>query len=85
MDGVRKELVIAGIVGGVTSLFMAAVVRRFMWKRHNRGGKRGASELLTMLSDKMPAPVGPYCFGKTIKMPNGSLYGYSSGQLGLDP
>ena len=85
MDGVKKELVIAGIVGGFTSILLGAAVRRFMWRRHCKNAKRGASELLTMQSDKMPAPVGPYCFGKTIKMPNGSLFGYSSGQLGLDP
>ena len=38
-----------------------------------------------MQSDKMPKPIGPYCLGKMIQMPNGSIYGWSSGQLGLDP
>ena len=33
----------------------------------------------------MPKAVGPYCLGKIIKNPNGSQYGYSSGQLGLVP
>ena len=84
MDGVKKELVIAGVIGGVASLVMAGLARRFIWrawKRGGHGGRRGWGEakLLTMQSDKMPAPVGPYCFGKVIQMPNGSLYGWSSG------
>lgn len=37
-----------------------------------------------MQSDKLPAAVGPYTFGKVINMPNGQL-AFTSGQLGLDP
>jgi enamine deaminase RidA (YjgF/YER057c/UK114 family) len=33
----------------------------------------------------MPAAIGPYSKGKLIKLPDGSLMAYSSGQLGLDP
>ena len=90
MEGTKKEIIIAGVVGGITSLVVAGLARRFFWHRwrkgggHKRGG-RGEAQLLKMQSDKMPAPVGPYCFGKMIQMPNGSLYGWSSGQLGLDP
>jgi 2-iminobutanoate/2-iminopropanoate deaminase len=88
MEGVKKEHIIAGVIGGVTSLALAMIARRLMWKAWKKGGKRGGrgeSKLLTMQSDKMPAPVGPYCFGKMIQNPNGSLYAWSSGQLGLDP
>jgi 2-iminobutanoate/2-iminopropanoate deaminase len=90
MEGIKKEHVIAGVIGGVTSLALAMIARRVMrkaWKRGGCGKKwgRGESKLLTMQSDKMPQPVGPYSFGKMIQNPNGSMYGWSSGQLGLDP
>ena len=90
MEGTKKEIIIAGVVGGITSLLLAGLARRFIWGRGRKGGwqKRGGpgeAKLLKMQSDKMPAAVGPYCFGKMIQMPNGSLYAWSSGQLGLDP
>ena len=67
MENVRKELVIAGIVGGVTSLAVAFVARRFLWKRGCHGGRRwGEQKIVTMESENMPAAVGPYSKGKIV-------------------
>jgi enamine deaminase RidA (YjgF/YER057c/UK114 family) len=38
-----------------------------------------------MLSEKLPAAVGPYSLGKIIHFKSGSALAFSSGQLGLDP
>ena len=38
-----------------------------------------------MISDRLPAAVGPYSLGKIIKNSDGSVMAYTSGQLGLDP
>lgn len=86
---IKKELVIAGLIGGITSLVLAYATKRVMWRRRcgkGKGGRKwGESQLVSMESDKLPAAIGPYTKGKMIKNHNGSAYAWSSGQLGLDP
>eukprot|EP00347_Sterkiella_histriomuscorum_P018346 403345857 len=87
MDKIKSEHVIAGVIGGVTSLALAFFARKMMF-RHKRGGMRKffqQPEVITMQSDNMPAAIGPYTKGKLIKLQDGSMMAYSSGQLGLDP
>ena len=43
------------------------------------------SKVTVMQSDKIAKAVGPFCPGKFIHFPDGSVQGYTSGQLGLDP
>ncbi len=86
MDSIKKDQVVAGLIGGVTALTLAFVARKFMWRRWRKGGKGGRwgpATLTTMPSTHLPAAIGPYSFGKMITMPNGSIYAWSSGQLGL--
>jgi len=88
MDSIKKDQVVAGLIGGVTALTLAFVARKFMWRRWRKGGKGGRwgpATLTTMPSTHLPAAIGPYSFGKMITMPNGSIYAWSSGQLGLKP
>ncbi|CDW85988.1 endoribonuclease l-psp [Stylonychia lemnae] len=84
---ISKDHFIAGVIGGVASLFLAMAARNVMFK-HRRGKwmrNRQQSEVVTMNSDNMPAAIGPYSKGKLIKLQDGSSMAYSSGQLGLDP
>ena len=37
-----------------------------------------------MQSNRLPAAVGPYSLGRIVELSEGT-YGYTSGQLGLDP
>ncbi len=84
MESNKKELIIAGIIGGITSLAVSMFAKRLLWRRRwGKGHGRGGAQILKMQSDKLPAPIGPYCFGKMAQMPNGSIYAWSSGQLGL--
>ena len=89
MDGVRKEHVIAGVIGGITSLALAMVARKLIFAKHRRGGRwrknHQQAEVVTMTSPNMPAAIGPYTIGKLVKLQDGSMLAYSSGQLGLDP
>ena len=87
MDSISKENIFAGVVGGVTSLFLAYALRKAVFQ-HRRGKwmrNRTPAEVVTMQSENMPAAIGPYSKGKLIKLSDGSLMAYSSGQLGLDP
>ena len=91
MDSINKEHIVAGVIGGVTALFLGYGLRKIMWRRRwakkcsDPNWKRPQAELLTMVSERMPKAVGPFCFGKVIKMRDGSRLAWSSGQLGLDP
>ena len=87
---VTKELVIAGVIGGITSLALAFAARKIMRRSHCKGGRGkwgqwGQSKIVEMTSDKMPKAVGPYSLGKMIVHGRGTVYAWSSGQLGLDP
>lgn len=100
MESISKEHVISGLIGGVSALALAFVARKAIWK-YKRGccgpragkcgpkggkfGQRNPAEVITMQSENMPPAIGPYCKGKLVKLPDGSLMAYSSGQLGLDP
>ena len=47
-------------------------------------GAPGA-KIITMQSDKLPTPIGPFSAGKMIRYADGSHQAWTSGQLGLDP
>lgn len=51
MDSIKKEYVIAGIIGGVTSLALAMIARRIIHKRCHGKWNRGPSQILKMQSD----------------------------------
>jgi 2-iminobutanoate/2-iminopropanoate deaminase len=86
MDSIKKEQVVAGVIGGFTALALAYIARKYVFRRKwGKGGRWGPAQIITMPSTHMPAPIGPYSFGKMIQMPNGSIYAWSSGQLGLKP
>ena len=46
---------------------------------------KATSKVTVMQSDKIAKAVSPLCPGKLIHLPDGSVHGYTSGQLGLDP
>ena len=43
------------------------------------------AKIITMQSDKLPTPIGPFSAGKMIRYADGSLQAWTSGQLGLEP
>lgn len=90
MDSIKKEQVVAGVIGGVTALALAFITRRYVWRRWRKGGcggkggwRRGPAQISSMPSTHLPPAIGPYSFGKSVQMPNGSIWAWSSGQLGL--
>ena len=87
MDSINKEHIIAGVIGGITALTLGFLAKKAMWKlrKGGRGGRwpRQEAKIETMVSDKLPAAIGPYTIGKMVMNPNGSSYAWSSGQLGL--
>jgi hypothetical protein len=86
MSNIQKEHIIAGVIGGAASLFLAFAARRLIWGRRRGGGRwNHDAKIVTMESENMPAAIGPYSKGKLVQMPNGSCFAWSSGQLGLDP
>jgi hypothetical protein len=88
MDSVIKEQVLSGVIGGFAALALAYVARKYVIKRFRKGGKggrRGPSTLTTMPCSHLPKPVAPISFGKMITLPNGSIFAWSSGQLGMKP
>ncbi len=85
MDSVSKQHIISGVIGGITALALAFVVRKAMWARRRGHCKRVQPAVITMESERMPAAIGPYTKGKIVQLPDGSRFAYSSGQLGLDP
>ena len=44
MEGVKKEIIIAGVVGGITSLLVAGIARRFIWRAWRKGGAHGGKK-----------------------------------------
>jgi hypothetical protein len=85
MDSIKKEQVVAGVIGGVTALALAYITRRYVWRRWKKNcgggkwGRRGPAQMTAMQSDKLPAAIGPYSFGQMVQMPNGSTWAWSSG------
>ncbi len=47
---INKDLVIAGIIGGITALGVQMIARRFIWgRRHGRRwGGRGQAQIIKM-------------------------------------
>jgi hypothetical protein len=41
MDSIKKEQVVAGVIGGVTALALAYITRRLVWRRWKRNGGGG--------------------------------------------
>ena len=89
MDSIKKEQIVAGVIGGVTALTLAYITRRFIWRRWRKNGgggkwgRRGPAQMTAMQSENLAAAIGPYSFGQMVQMPNGSTWAWSSGQLGL--
>ena len=83
---IKKETIVAGVIGGITSLAILFAYRKlFHCKGHCKGkGRWGGAEILNMESEKLPKAIGPYSKGKMIQT-RGGTYAWSSGQLGLDP
>jgi hypothetical protein len=86
MDSINKEQYIAGVIGGLTSLGLLMLYKRFACGncKRGRGGRWGQPALIKgMQSTHLAAAIGPYSFGKMIESPNGQIYAWSSGQLGM--
>lgn len=83
MDSIKKEQVVAGVIGGFTALALAFVTRKYVWRRWRKGcgkgGRWGPAQVSSMPSTHLAAAIGPYSFGKMIQMPNGSIWAWSSG------
>jgi len=84
---IRKEQIVAGIIGGVVSLGLLFATKKLIrgGKCHRNRWMLAKAKVNTMESPNMPAAIGPYCKGKLIEFKDGSRLCYSSGQLGLDP
>jgi len=69
MDSIKREQVVAGVIGGVTALTLAYITRRFIWRRWRknggggRWGRRGPAQMTAMQSENLAAAIGPYSFG----------------------
>jgi hypothetical protein len=56
MDSIKKEQVVAGVIGGVTALTLAYITRRFIWRRWRKNGgggkwgRRGPAQMTAMQS-----------------------------------
>ena len=89
MEGINKEHVIAGVIGGFSSLLLAFAIRKVIHRGHcQRMRKHGwgkQAEIVAMESARLPAAIGPFSKGKMIRQPNGALYAWTSGQLGMNP
>jgi len=87
---IKKEHIIAGVVGGVVSLALAAMTKRIVKKGWSgccskaSGDSSETPQIITMTSFKIPAAIGPYTPGKMIQC-CGIKYAISSGQIGIDP
>lgn len=82
---VEKEHIISGIIGGITSLSIAAIACKF--GRRDKKTVVNVSEIakvITMTSSGIPNPIGPFTPGKLI-MYGDSKLAFTSGALGLDP
>ena len=66
-------------------LIIAATLCLSVISKHAYCNNNGASQIITMHSNHLPSPIGPYSVGKMIKGPDGSLTAWTSGQIGLDP
>ena len=84
---IKKDQLLAGIIGGIVSLGLAYATRKLVWGRHchKKDWWNKKDRVNVMESPNMPAAIGPYCKGKLIEFKDGSRLCYSSGQLGLDP
>lgn len=43
------------------------------------------AKIITMRSDKLPQPIAPISPGKMMRLADGSIQAWTSGQLGSDP
>ncbi len=66
MDSVSQQHIISGVIGGITALALAFVVRKAMWARRRGHCKRLEAAVITMESERMPAAIGPFCKGKLV-------------------
>ena len=80
---IKKETIVAGVVGGITSLAILFAYRK-LFRCKGGKGRWGGAEILNMESEKLPKPIAPISKGKMIQT-RGGTYAWSSGQLGLDP
>lgn len=80
MENVKQEHVIAGIIGGVSTLFLAFAIRKGM---RQLGLKKRCGppppKVECAVSTKLPAALGPYSAGKKISYKRGTQYLYTSG------
>ncbi len=82
---IKKEQIVAGVIGGITSLALMFAYRKlFHCRGQCKAGGKGEMGIFNMESENMPKAIGPYSKGKMIKT-RGGTYAWSSGQLGLDP
>ena len=82
----NKELLVSGLIGGITSLTLAILFGRLLhrkrtWKR----GQANTMENMISLEGTLPPVIGPYSYGKLIKNPSGSFFAWSSAQAGMIP
>ena len=75
----NKELLVSGVIGGITSLAFAMLFNRLLHRK--RAGNRGGAismENMVSLQGSLPPVIGPYSYGKLIRNPSGSFFAWSS-------
>ena len=82
----NKELLVSGVIGGITSLALAMLFGRLLHRKRTwKCGQSNTIENMTSLQGTLPPVIGPYSYGKLIKNPSGSFFAWSSAQAGMLP
>ena len=84
MDNIKRDHVIAGIIGGVSTVFIGLLIKKLVKKGHCGKGGPPPPIVSAVKSEKISKSLGPFSAGKLISYKRGPQWLFTSGTIGID-